>query len=363
MSMGGFGLDIPPLLPPSTNRQMQLLRCLGRLEFLSSHQIKLLCFPDVTRQTMQNSLNNLLHGGLIWRIRSARHMDLPKQPGPGHLRPPIKQPYIYGLTHHGFALIDQRGVETDALALGRLHFRDPRGRQVDQLTLSHDMFVSYWCSSLLVGLRACPAVRSVFIATEFVVDKQQRMDALILIRLALPYVPGPRGGAERPPWYIPLFDGEPRAPDEVEVRLALEIDRSTEELRILRGKAAAYRDRSIGTDNVYNTLFGGMVLPVVIVTNGRRAGRIAAEWTSVWKHGFGIVSTATRADHRTWGTLWGEYLSLTDAKQSMNVLTTIVQDEKTRELTFQPVIQRREWDALCPDPPYFFRAPPSARPK
>ncbi len=73
--------------------------------------------------------------------------------------------------------------------------------------------------------------------TEFYPEKSQRIDALVILRFS--------PDSLRPVEHVgllPFFDGSNRNAGEVDVRLALEVDKGTEELKVLLEKAEKYRD-------------------------------------------------------------------------------------------------------------------------
>jgi hypothetical protein len=161
---------------------------------------------------------------------------------------------------------------------------------------------------------------------------RQRVDALVILRLNLST---PRPSVGRIPW----FDGTPRRLDEVEVRLALEVDRGTEPLPILLQKAVAYRDLTAG--GVYSQAFSGPVLPVVIAPNNRRAGQIAREWQTAWPDGWGVISVVRVCDHPEHGTLWGDYRGMCDGTP-LPLLAALAPDARGR-VRSQPVASLERW--------------------
>lgn len=120
---------------------------------------------------------------------------------------------------------------------------------------------------------------------EFLAHETQRMDALIIARFSTKY-PREQSCSPLP---IPWFDGTPRLADELEMPLALEIDRGTEPLTILMNKARTYRDRT--ADGTYYAQRGGAVLPVFVVPTPHRVRQIGAEWRDMWPDGWGVITT------------------------------------------------------------------------
>jgi hypothetical protein len=273
----------------------------------------------------------LLGHELIWRTRVPLTARMEPEAA-GRRRPPLKSPFVYGLTPRGKALLDTLEIEHDQRSLDGLRCRDPQERVVSPNTIAHDLQAAWWCASLLLEVQRSPWCHSVFVQVEFTVHARQRFDALVILRLN---PTTPRATVGRIPW----FDGTPRRPDEVEVRLALEIDRGTEPLPILLQKAVAYRD--LTASGVYHQAFGGPVLPVFLVPTARRAGQIAREWQAAWPDGWGVISLVRAADHPEHGTLWGDYRGLCDSAPTP-LLTALVQEASGR-IWLQPVFTLAQW--------------------
>lgn len=327
---GSFGLTPPPALPAIVERQIAVLRLLGRLEVMRSSQIKRLVYPDMSARGMGKQLATLLGHQLVWRTRV--HLEERVSDGSDRRRTPVAPPYVYGLTSAGKALLDTLEVEHDQRSLDGLRAREAGAPVVTPNTIAHDLQASWWCSSLLLEVQRSPWCHSVFVQVEFTVHPRQRIDALVILRLNLTT---PRPDLGRIPW----FDGTPRRPDEVELRLALEVDRGTEPLPILLQKAVAYRDLTAG--GIYGQAFGGPVLPVVLAPTSRRAGQIAKEWQSAWPDGWGVISVVRACDHPTHGTLWGDYRGMCDGKP-FSLLTALLQDGRSR-VRFQPLVTLERW--------------------
>jgi hypothetical protein len=125
----------------------------------------------------------------------------------------------------------------------------------------------------------------------------------------------------------------------VDIRLALEVDRGTEELRVLLEKALAYRELTF--EGAYTKVLGGPVLPVFLVPSARRAAQIATEFRDAWPDGWGVVSTPQQANHPTGGVLWGKYLSLANGTP-FPLLTAIPVDQEGR-VSFQTLCSLERW--------------------
>ena len=303
---------LPVLAPPSVGdeREVALLRALGRLELLSSAQIKGLIFPDTSVPTMRALLRRLHDGHLIWRTTTSMSTLAPPEAGGKRRPPPPKAPYIYGLTHEGKGYLERTAAETPA-ALARLRSRDRRGPDMPRQQLTHDLLVSSWCCSVIDAARRCPLLLDMECHVEFVAatDERgrpmQRFDAYLALRFARQQRP-----QTLPGWWLPWHEGTPDDRQLPTVRFALEVDRGTEQLKILLGKAHMYA--SLTASGHYGRTLGGPVTPVVLAPPGRRAAQIAREWQAAWPGGLGVISTPLKANHPQQGALWGSYFTLAD---------------------------------------------------
>lgn len=326
------GLHIPSAMPACSRQQVAILRLLGRLEFMTTEQIHRLVFPQQSRDSVLYHLRDLANNDLIWRVHVPFQV-MPATGKQGGRGPPLKLPYVYGLTAAGRMALETLDAEPDRRSLEALKAREPGTRAPSKLTMTHDLQASWWCSSLLLALRRNGFVRGIFLQVEFVVHERQRMDALFIIRLTR--TPQP---VEAERW--PFFDGTPRRPDELDVRLALEIDRGTEPLPVLLAKGAAYRD--LHAQGTYNQAFGGPVLPVFLAPTSRRAGQIAREWRAIWPDGWGVISTPRGAVGARGGVLWGDYRSLTTA-EPFPLLTMLTQHPVTNAIQREQIFSQERW--------------------
>ena len=107
---------------------IELLRAVGRFEFVLATQLRALFFDTQDYTTMLRVLHRMLRHNLIWR-----RDDIPLRPGrdtpPLHPRTPRRgrRPYIYGLTEHGRDCLLALG---DA-ELDERHFRLIKARNPD----------------------------------------------------------------------------------------------------------------------------------------------------------------------------------------------------------------------------------------
>ena len=333
---GPFGLIMPPAMPWVDERQTEVLRALGRLEFLLTPQIRQLVYPDVTTRTMYRHLRYLGDQDLIWRmpvnLESARDRQRTVQGG-RRRAPPRPMSDAYGLTLSGRTLLDTLQVEHDRGSLERLKARDQRGKRPSPSMMAHDLQVSWWCSSVILGARGQRFCQRIFVQVEYVVNKDQRIDAVVILRFD-ESAPRPRLEPHRTPW----FDGTPRRSGEHEIRLALEVDKGTEPLTVILGKADTYR--RLTAAGVYNQLFGGPILPVFLVPDRTRAAQIAREWRDGWPGGWGVITVDRASEHPTYGCLWGDYRAMSDA-QPFGLLNELQQNGPEVQMT--PAFSLEKW--------------------
>ena len=293
------------LFPPTNSRELEVLRLLGRLEVVPTRSIGPLCFPDTSYRQMQRMMHSLYARKLVWREMTTIDRIEPREAGGGWRVPPPKPPYVYGLTPEGKALLEWSEIEPTEETYTALRTRQWRDPDLSKAKLTHDLLVSAWCASMIDELRRCPLVDGIRCVVEYVSHEKQRIDALFIVRFT---TQARRQTA--PGWVLPWHDGLPDRPHHRTVRFALEVDRGTEPLRIIMGKALAYRE--LTQAGVYERTLGGPVLPVFVVPPGRRAAQIATEWQLAWPGGSGVVTTPKQSEHKQHGALWGRYSTLKD---------------------------------------------------
>jgi len=322
---------VPSALPLLDEREVLLMRLLGRLDLMTLTQIQQAVYPTYTVRGVQKRLQYLMDDDLVWRVQTrlvaanhaAEYAKVRKQGA-----------FAYGLSDQGKELLNTLEVEHDALTFDRLVSRDPRGRKPDLRTLSHDLQVSWWCLNVVLDASENRHCRKVYVQTEFYPEKSQRIDALIILRLSPDNarLAGAVGG-------IPFFDGTELQPGEIDIRFALEVDKGTEELKVLLEKAEKYRD--LHKAGIYTATIGGPVLPIFLAQTARRAAQIAREFQDIWPSGWGVVATPFSANTSSDGVLWGKYRTLTKA-EPYDLLTHMVVDRQGR-VQFFPALSREEW--------------------
>lgn len=308
------------------DRDIAILRLLGRLEFGTTATLKALIAPDRSLPALRERLNRLVKEGRIWRQTITMAQAHPREAG-GRAQPPPKAPYVYGLTPEGRELLETLEVESGDAVYAALQTRDRRAPNVPQAQLTHDLLVASWCASVIDGARRSRLLDAIYCQVEYVSARtpegkeQQRIDAL----LALIFNREPRERAA-PLWLLPWHAGDPPAVGQRVARFALEVDRGTEPLKTLLAKGLMYR--TLSERGEYRRTLGGEVLPVVLAPPGKRAGQIAREWQDAWPGGPGVISNFLKADHPQHGALWGDYYTMTDQPmRATHLLAGLFPDE------------------------------------
>lgn len=292
-------------------RQIEVLRLLGRLEVVATDWIATLIYADSSMRTCYRHLLDLHEQGFVWRQRTSMgHIDRSTTEVRNGAQPP-SLPHVYGLTPEGRAYLSSLDAEPDDDTLNALRVRDRRAPKVNEAQLKHDLLVAGWCISMLAELRKCPMLESVVCQAEYVSARdaagkeRQRFDALLIFR----FNPKQRTYT-RPCWQIPWHDGTPPAADSRTVRIALEVDRGTEQLSRLYDKGLMYKE--LTEQGVYKQNLGGDPLVVFLAPAGLRSAQIATEWRDAWPDGPGVISTPRASSHTIRGALWGKYYTLKD---------------------------------------------------
>lgn len=329
----GFGLRLVTATPFHDERMIDVLRFLGRVYVADADTLfRMLYYGRYNLRTTYRDLQTLREQGLAWEARATgvyQKIVVNRRPGP-----PIK---IFGLSRAGKQLLMNLGVEGDPRTLELLVARDVRGRVPKPSSLAHDLQVTWWCASMINGLRMVPWCTGVYVQTEFNAIKSQRADALLVARFDFTR---PREQLHAIPW----FSGAPRRPEELELRWALELDNSTEAVNVLVEKFCTYRD--LHATGTYSQIFNGDVLLVLLVQNARRAAYLAAEFGRAWPNGWGLVSTADQQGVAAdpFGALWGRYFDMI-SEQRVPLLSRLARDERQRVIGYEPMLTEALWQA------------------
>lgn len=294
----------PWALPVTEQRLPHVLRLLARLEFALVPHIQAVVFPDVEQRTMLQTLENLHRRGLVWReVLEARY--LPHALASRRGRRSRHEATLYGLSPAGRALLEAWGLE-EGRVLRRAVVRDPDDLVVRKGHLAHDLEVVDWCVSVIVEAALCRPLYGLRCELEYIIARDedgqplQRFDALLLIDLD-----AEANRRHRARFDIPWAGG---VGGQTTLRIALEVDRATEPLRVHAEKARMYQ--RLRAEGHYQATLGGDVLPVVVCPSTSWARRIAATWAAAAPEGSGLVSMFGQARHAAHGALWGQYTAL-----------------------------------------------------
>jgi hypothetical protein len=327
----GLGLPVPAAQTIQEERLIEVLRLLGRVYVADAFTLfRTLYYQRFSIKTTYRDLKLLAEQKLVWHA--------PPPPGlfgtssvtgaNGRLK-------IYGLSRAGHQVLSNLGVESDERALEMLVARDVKGKIPKPSSLAHDLQVTWWCSSMIEGLRLLPWCTGVFCQVEYNAVKNQRADALLIARFNFM--------SHRPdPSSIPWFSGTPLRPDEVELRWALELDNSTESVNILVDKFITYRE--LHATGTYHRILNGDVLLMLVVQNARRAAYLAAEFSRVWPEGWGLVSTPGQkgANSTPFGALWGSYRDM-NTQAEVPALSHLTRDAHGRVAEYTPLVPYGLW--------------------
>ena len=292
----------------TSQRDLEVLRLLGRIEFGRPQWIHRLIYPDYTLRWTRMVLQRLYLQRLIWRA-PAPARRVAGSIGSRNQQPAPQAPMIYGLAPAGRTLLTEAGVEADPLMPTTFPVRPWDAPDLRLRQIGHDLLVSDWCCAMVYGARVHPAVMQVDCRVEYISavtptgQATQRFDALLTLVIT------PSRTWERTPGTIPWPNGLLAPADAVTCHFAGEIDTGSEKLAILMAKAGTYR--ALTLSGHYQNTLGGTVLPVILVPSGtRRAAQVAREWMAGWPDGAGIISSFSGAQvgHNA---LHGRYLTIT----------------------------------------------------
>ena len=302
-----FRLIAPTASAPATSLDIAVLRILGRLEFALTSQLQALVFSTTQVRTMYRQLERLTSQGLIWKqavsldMRKNTRQAVPNRPA---TKTPMTPHNLYGLTPEGKAYLATHEIEPDLAVWEALKTRDRRAPAVPQATLLHDLQASWWVTSVLCSVMRNRFCTGVFAQVEFHTTPQQRVDALVGLRLNATI---PARDVQ-----IPWASRGEGTPQDRWYWFALEVDRGTEQLSFLLGKAVMYRD--LTTNGTYQQLVGTSLLPVFLVPTLKRAAQIGAEFKAAWPTSPAVAAVPQAADHPSAGVLWGAYRTLVAAE-------------------------------------------------
>jgi hypothetical protein len=160
---------------------------------------------------------------------------------------------------------------------------DPTNSQ----TLEHDLLGTTGIVAL-VGHARQQGLSGLFMRREIQLDPEQRaprIDALLVFHMGGPVDAGIQS------WTKDLPGG-----DELRRVIAFEIDRSTEAISVIRGKARSYR-RAEAKQSVHEhwaTHYGRMPLILWLAPDEKRLASIGQAWADEWPEGTWLLATAER---------------------------------------------------------------------
>ncbi len=190
-----------------------------------------------------------------------------------------------------------------------------------------------------MALRGHRLVRGVYVQTAAALLGIHPIDALVIIRLSQTPI-------DTTPHQLRLWNGTNRRADELDIRLALEVDLGRAPLSTIHAKACAYRD--LHANGTFAQQLGGTLLPVIVTPTKTRADLIAQQWRLAWPTGWGVVSTPHAANEHPLGVVWGRYSSMIDS-QSLSLLSVVEQNPITERVQISPGIGLERWVSGAPE--------------
>lgn len=305
-------VEQPWALPFTEQRAPHVLRLLARLEFALVPHLQAVVFPDLEQRTVLQTLELLHSRGLVWREALAPdYLPHAIASRPGRLSRHATT--LYGLSPLGRDLLEAWDLE-EGRVLRRAVVRDPDDLVLKKGHLRHDLEVVDWCVSAIAEAARCRPLYGLRCEVEYVSARDeegqpmQRFDALMLIELD-----DKANKWRRARYDIPWSNG---VGGEDTLRIALEVDRGTEPLRVHTEKARMYQH--LRAEGRYEAALGGDVLPVVVCPTEAWGRQIAATWTAAAPSGKGLVSTFGRAHHPLYGALWGTYTAIGQSEDGVS---------------------------------------------
>lgn len=286
---------------PMSERELAVLRLLGRLGMVMGQTIRDLICPDQHEASCRRLLRELAERKLIWQASVPNVNDAGRSQG--------RAPNVYGLTDDGRQMLDTFGAEPYDGTFERLIYRSKQAPGAPAVAaLVTETYVSDWCASLLDQVRRTPMLAGVHMQRRYAMTSAdgtllQTVGAVIVLAFDPELKTFERAG-----WVIPwLTDGAISSSWRV-VRLALEVDTGVMAMRSIFEMAQTYA-RLTG-DGTYQRLLGGVPRPVIVTPPARRARAVAEVWMGAWEGSPALLSSVERTCHRDYGVLWGEYLAL-----------------------------------------------------
>ena len=294
---------LSPPISSGSDRELAVLRVLGRFGTVLGTTLHELLFPDQAEATRNRLLKRLVKEKLIWQAV----IPHPNRDATGCSRG--RAPHLYGLTDDGKEGLDMAQAEPHDGTYERLLARSRQASSApNQTELTRDAYISDWCASLLDQARRVPSLAGVHVQRHYaIIDKVgttlQTIGAVIVLAFDKTATTYDRRG-----WDLPWLSLGATPASWTYVRLALEIDPGVAALRSLFDMAQMYQ--RLSEAKAYHQLLGGPLRPVLITPPARRARAVAEVWMGAWPGSPALLTTFERTAHPDYGPLWGEYRSI-----------------------------------------------------
>ncbi|MFV9505402.1 MAG: replication-relaxation family protein [Oscillochloridaceae bacterium umkhey_bin13] len=328
-------LRMPSPILPASEREIAVLRLLGRLHIVMGQTIRVLIYPDQHENTCRNALHGLAERKLIWQG------SVPLMNEAGRSRG--RAPHVYGLTDDGRTLLGTLGAEPYDGTFGRLLSRSKQAPLPPQATLTSESYLSWWCASLIEHLRCFPLLAGLHIQHRYpITDPEgnilQTVGALMSIAFDRDQTT-----VDRPQWVIPWLTDGALSSSWTIVHLAIELDTGIMSMRSIVDLAQTYR--RLTETRIYQQNLGRTngFRPVIITPSGHRARAFAEAWMSAWPGSPALVSSVERTAHADHGVLWGTYFALrTNPVQPTSLLGTLLGTIEEWERRMQGVAKQSQ---------------------
>ena len=307
-----------PILP-SNERELAVLRVLGRMGAVLGTTLHGLIAPDLNARTGRRMWQRLTERKLIWQASVPNgHTD-----AAGRVRG--KPLHVYGLTDDGRALIDSLGAEPHDGTFERLMYR-PKQSPIppSAQNLVHETYISDWCAMLLDQVRRTPMLVGAHVQRRYAVTDASGATVQTLgAAIVLAFDPK-QTTFDLPCWEIPWLSMGATSSTWTIVRLALEVDTGQATLRTIFDLAQTYATLT-QAGGYRDAPLGGTPKPVLITPPGQRARTVADVWMSAWPGSSAILGSTEKTTHPDYGVLWGQYYSLkTTPVQTTNLLGNLL---------------------------------------
>ncbi len=250
---------------------------LGIIGPMRRHQIQRVTAPDLSREGLAHHLKMLRKSGHIWMEPLTDPLG----------QKPINRAFLYALTKTGSDLLRQYVAIPKPASLSerdRLITKDGALESTQRVIHSHMLDQAEFITRLIADLRSIDSFVGIDVWPEYTALGHIRIDALIIVRFsrqgALHALPGSKRSARWTPWLIPADSYPLDERFHVERLFALEIDRTTEELSVIREKGADYRTAYIA--GLWRDLIGTFPIPTFVVKSEARLASIHQAFSRGW---------------------------------------------------------------------------------